>query len=196
MSGRDTLTRRAPLLSFAEFTTLVERHERELLGFLRSLVQHSEQASDLLQETFADAWWAAKRGQPPLVPGTASSEVRRWLFHAAYCQAMSALRRRRLIRWESLDTPGAGSLEVLSSPMSFENQLVERTVLQAALAQLSTKDVTCLVLHVVEGFTAVETAQIMGDSPQAIAKRITRAKQRLLAAYLAQEAGEMGSKHL
>lgn len=180
MFGRDAPTHRASLLSFAEFTSLVERHERELLGFLRSLVQQPEQASDLLQETFSDAWWAAKRGQPPLVPGVAAAEVRRWLFHAAYCQAMSALRRHRLIRWESLDTPGVGSLEVLSSP----------------LAQLSTKDVTCLVLHVVEEFTAAETAQIMGDSPQAIAKRITRAKQRLLTAYVAQDAGHTGSKRL
>jgi RNA polymerase sigma factor (sigma-70 family) len=109
---------------------------------------------------------------------------------------MSALRRHRLIRWESLDTPGVGSLEVLSSPVAFEDQLVERAVLQAALAQLPTKDVTCLVLHVVQGFTAAETAQIMGDSPQAIAKRITRAKQRLLTAYVVQDAGHTGSKRL
>src|SRR5579859_2571562 len=96
----DSTTR---LLSFADFTALVERHQRELFGFLRGIVQHAEQASDLLQDTFVDAWRVAQRGQPPLTPGAAREEVRRWLFHAAACRAISALRRRRLIRWESPD---------------------------------------------------------------------------------------------
>jgi len=91
------------VLSFAEFTTLVERHQRELYVFLRGIVAHEEQAHDLLQDTFYDAWRAAKRGAPPLVEGGARDEVRRWLFHTAYCRAISVLRRRRLIRWVSLD---------------------------------------------------------------------------------------------
>ena len=180
----------AHLLSFADFTALVERHQRELSGFLRGIVQHAEQASDLLQDTFVDAWRAAQRGQPPLTPGAAREEMRRWLFHAAYCRAISALRRRRLIRWESLDDPEAADIEVLSSLASFEDRVAESAAMQAALADLPPKDVTCLLLIVVQGFTAAEAAAIIGDSPQAVAKRISRAKRRLLAAYLAQEVGD------
>ena len=182
------------LLSLAEFTALIERQRGEVFGFLCSLVQHQEQASDLLQDTFCDAWCAAKRGQAPLVPGAPRDAVRRWLFRVAYRQAISALRRRQLIRWESLDAPGAPDWEALSSLASFEDQVVESAAMQAALADLPTRDATCLVLHVVQGFTAAETAEIMGDSPQAIAKRITRAKHRLLTAYLAHEAGEQKSR--
>jgi outer membrane protein assembly factor BamB len=97
------------------------------------------------------------------VPGAPPEAVRRWLFRAAYCQAISALRRRRLIRWESLDAPGAVQWETLSSLASFEDQVVESAAMQAALADLSTRDVTCLILHVVQGFTAVETAEIMEE---------------------------------
>ncbi len=194
MLDQDDPTTSTALLSLAEFTALIERHQGELFGFLRSLVQHQEQASDLLQDTFCDAWYAARRGQAPLVPGAAREAVRRWLFRAAYCQAISALRRRRLLRWESLDAPGAGQWEALSSLASFEDQVVESAAMQAALADLPTRDVTCLVLHVVQGFTAAETAEIMGDSPQAVAKRITRAKHRLLTAYLAHEAADQGSR--
>ena len=75
----------------------------------------------------------------------------------------------------------------LSSLTSFEDQIAEHAALQAALGDLSPKDVSCLLLMVVQGFTAAETAQILGDSPQAIAKRLSRAKRRLLDAYLAQE---------
>jgi RNA polymerase sigma factor (sigma-70 family) len=196
MLDQDDPTYSTALLSLAEFTALIERHQGELFGFLRSLVQHQEQASDLLQDTFIDAWRAAQQGQAPLVPGAAREGVRRWLFRAAYCQAISALRRRQLIRWESLDAPGAVQWEALSSLASFEDQVVESAAMQAALADLATRDVTCLLLHVVEGFTAAEAAEIMGDSPQAVAKRITRAKHRLLTAYLAHEAGDQRSRHL
>lgn len=196
MQARDEPALDTPLLSFAEFTTLVERHQGELFGFLRSLVQHPDQASDLLQDTFLDAWYAAKRGQAPLVPGAAWEEIRRWLFHAAYCQAISAMRRRRLIRWESLDIPEDRRPETWLSLPSFEDQFVESVALQSALADLSTRDVTCLLLNIVEGFSAVETAEIIGDSPHAVAKRITRAKRRFLVAYLAREAGYQGRRHV
>lgn len=175
-------------LSFPDFTALVERHQRELSVFLSGLVSHAEQARDLLQDTFFDAWRAAQRGAAPLVVGGAPEEIRRWLFHAAYCRAISALRRRRLIRWESLDEHVAIEDEALGSLVSFEDQIAEHAALQDALSDLSPKDVSCLLLMVVQGFTAAETAQILGDSPQAIAKRLSRAKRRLLQAYLAQEA--------
>ncbi len=175
------------VLSFAEFTSLVERYQRDLSVFLCGLVGQPEQARDLFQDTFCDAWRAAKRGAAPLVAGGAGDEVRRWLFHAAYCRAISALRRRRLIRWESLDEHIAIEDEALGSLPSFEEQLVENAALSAALSALAPKDATCLLLMVVQGFTAAEVAQIIGDSPQAVAKRLSRAKRRLLAAYLAQE---------
>ena len=173
-------------LSFAEFTVLVERHQHELLGFLGGLIAHTEQARDLLQDTFCDAWRAAKRGVPPLVAGGAPEEIRRWLFHTAYCRGIDLLRRRRLIRWVSLDERVAAEDEALSSLVSFEDQVVEDEAMRAALRVLSPKDVICLQLVLVQGFTAAEAAQIIGDSPQAVAKRLPRARRRLLDAYLAQ----------
>jgi RNA polymerase sigma-70 factor (ECF subfamily) len=175
-------------LSLAEFSPLVERYQRELYAFLRGLVTQPEQARDLLQDTFCDAWRAARRGAAPLVVGGAQEEIRRWLFHAAYCRAISALRRRRLIRWESLDERMAIDEEALGSLSSFEDQVAEHDALHAALRDLSPRDASCLLLMVVQGFTAAEAAQILDDSPQAIAKRLSRAKRRLLDAYLAHEA--------
>jgi RNA polymerase sigma-70 factor (ECF subfamily) len=127
------------------------------------------------------------QGKAPLVPDGAQEEMRRWLFHAAYCRAISALRRRRLIRWVSLDATLALEEEIMSTALSFEDQVVESAAMQAALADLTPKDKTCLLLIVVQGFTAAEAAEIMGDSPQAVARRISRARQRLLEVYLAQE---------
>ena len=173
-------------LSFAEFTALVERHQRELLVFLCGMIAHREQARDLLQDTFCDAWRAARRGAAPLVAGGPPEEIRRWLFRTAYCRGIDLLRRRRLIRWVSLEERIAADDEALSSLVSFEDQLVEDETLRAALRTLAPRDVICLLLVLVQGFTAAEAAQIIGDSPQAIAKRLPRARSRLLDAYLAQ----------
>ena len=181
---------RTPTPPFAapSFPDLVERHERELLRFLSGIVTDAEQARDLLQDTFYDAWRAAQRGASPFVPNSAPEEVRRWLFHAAYCRAMSALRRRRLIRWESLDRADAPALDGIEALVSFEDQIAESEALGRALAGLAPEDVACLLLIVVQGFTAAEAGQVIGASPQAVAKRIARAKRRLLNAYLAEDA--------
>lgn len=179
-------------MTFAAFTHVVERHERELFVFLRSLVTEAEHARDLLQDTFYDAWRAAKRGAPPFVVDGAPDEIRRWLFHTAYCRAVSALRRHKVIRWESLDRPDAHELDSITCLVSFEDQLAEHEALSVALKDLSSDDVAALLLIVVQGFTAAEAAQIMRATPQAVAKRIARAKRRLLAAYLARDAQPEG----
>jgi RNA polymerase sigma-70 factor, ECF subfamily len=168
------------------FPDLVRRHERELLRFLCGIVTDAEQARDLVQDTFYDAWRAAQRGAAPFVPGGAD-EARRWLFHAAYCRAISVLRRRRLIRWESLDRPDGPALDEITAIVSFEDQIAESEALGRALAELAPADAACLVLCVVQGFTAAEAGQVIGASPQAAAKRIARAKRRLLRIYLAHD---------
>jgi RNA polymerase sigma-70 factor (ECF subfamily) len=173
-------------LSIAEFTALVDRHQRALHAFLRGWTAHEEHARDLLQETFCAAWRVAQRGAPPFVAGCPDEEARRWLFHTAYCQAVSALRRRKLIQWEPLDELSA-PWEAGSLP-TFEESIAEGEALRAALAQLSPDDVACLLLRVAHGFSAAEVGAIMGASAEVINKRLSRAKQRLRAAYLAQDA--------
>jgi DNA-directed RNA polymerase specialized sigma24 family protein len=60
--------------------------------------------------------------------------------------------------------------------------------LQAILAGMPPQDVACLLLNIVQGFTSAEIAQIVDIGPEAAKKRLARAKQRLRAAYFAQEA--------
>jgi RNA polymerase sigma factor (sigma-70 family) len=172
-----------------DFTASVERHERDLYVFLRGMVAHAEQARDLLQETFYDAWRAANRGTPPFQPGHPEVEMRRWLYHTAYCRAVSALRRRRLLRWESLDQAGVPEVDALPHTERFEERIAEQEALATALKELSTADAACLLLIVVHGFTVADAGRVLSASPQAVAKRLSRAKQRLLALYLAHNPG-------
>ncbi len=191
MIGRD-VTDLPVSTAQVDFTAIVERHERDLYIFLRGIVGHAEQARDLLQDTFYDAWRAANRRAPPFQPGYPQTDVRRWLYHAAYCRAVSALRRRKLLRWESLDQVSVPEVDALLHTDDFEEHIAEHEALAVALKELSTTDAACLLLIVVHGFTAAEAGRVLDASPQAVAKRLSRAKQRLLALYLAHNPASEG----
>ncbi len=177
---------RGPPMSLAAFTELVNRHQAGLQAFLRGFLETREQAHDLAQDTFHAAWRIAQHGTPPFIAEADEDEVRRWLFHTAYCRAIDHLRRRKLIRWEPLET--ATDAVVGGQLPAFEDALAEGEAVRAALATLAPSDAACLLLRVVHGFSAAEVGAIVGATPEVVTKRLSRAKQRLRAAYVAQNA--------
>lgn len=170
-------------LSAAAFSTLVERYQQSLYAFLRGFVGNGEQARDLTQDTFAAAWRAVQMCVAPYVAGAAEEEQRRWLYRTAYRRAVDLLRRKRLMHWEALDP--IAETETGDLP-PFEDRVIEGEALCAALEVLSPQDAVCLLLRVVHGFSAAETGEIVGASAEVITKRLSRTRQRLRAAYLAQ----------
>ena len=52
-------------VSREHFTDLLDRGPWPLYTFLRGIVGDDEQARDLMQDTFYDAWRAAQQGNPP-----------------------------------------------------------------------------------------------------------------------------------
>jgi len=180
----------ASRLSLDAFTALARRYTQPLHVFLCGLVHDPELARDLLQDTFVAAWSAAQEGAPPLVANGDEVSIRRWLYRVAYRRAVDVLRRRRLIRWESLHDL-LDRDELPEAAYSFEELVVESEAIQHALATLNPEDTACLLLMVVQGFTAQEAAAIIGSSATAMGKRIGRAKRRLLSVYLAQNASNV-----
>ena len=174
-------------LPLADFEELLGAVQRQLFGFARGLTGDAEQARDIVQEVCVDAWRAARAAQPPFAVGHTPEECRRWLFRAAYWRASSLFRRRRIIAWESLDESDAPAAEAYYAPVAFEDRVAEGEILRTALANLSSTDAACLLLSVVQGYTSTEIAQIVQIAPEAAKKRLSRAKQRLRAAYFAEE---------
>jgi RNA polymerase sigma-70 factor, ECF subfamily len=170
-------------LSAEDFNALVQRYQQLLYAFLRRFVDHGEQARDLTQDTFAAAWRATQADVSPFVAGAADEERRRWLFSIAYRRAVDLLRRKQLVRWDTLDP--TAETEASNLP-PFEDRVVEGDALRAALTELSSQDVACLLLRGVHGFSAAEVGEIVGATAEVITKRLSRARQRLRAAYLRQ----------
>lgn len=158
-----------------------------LVGFVRGLVRDEEQARDIVQDVFVDAWKLARQGAPPFAGAAIDPDgVRRWLFHVAYRRAVSAYRRRKIIDWQRFDSTMEPLLPWNDEPHPFDDQIAEREVLRDALQQLSIEDAACVLLHAVWGLTAADIAEILEISLAAAKKRLTRAKQRLRTSYFDQ----------
>ncbi len=178
----------------AAFAGLLQRAQWQLYGFVRGLTGNDERARDVVQDVFVEAWRVAQRGEPPFTRDALHLDeqgARRWLFHVAYRQAVSARRHDHAIEWRSLDAFEAAVPELarLSASPPFEDRIAEAEALRTALSSLSHDDAACVLLNVVQGFTSAEIAQIIGSTADAAKRRLSRAKQRLRDAYFAQNAG-------
>jgi RNA polymerase sigma factor (sigma-70 family) len=178
-------------LSTQTYQRMLDTFQRPLLQFVRGLVGSDEEVYDILQDVFVDAWRAVKCEAFPFTTQGDDRAIRNWLYHAAYCNAVSVLRHRSVIAWESFDVPDvAESIERRQTlaAVPFEERVGEAEAVRAALAKLEPADVACLRLRVVEDFTSVEIARVLDITPDAARKRLSRAMQRLRAAYFAHEA--------
>jgi RNA polymerase sigma-70 factor, ECF subfamily len=84
-----------------EFVELSSRHQRQLLGYIFTLVRNMDDAEDLLQETNLILW----RKFDDYQSGT---DFMRWACHVAHLQVLTFLRRKR------------------RSPLPFDEQLLLR----------------------------------------------------------------------
>ena len=177
-------------LSPALFADILMRTQVQVCGFVRGLLGDEERARDITQDVFVDAWRLTQRVSAPFTAEADEGAIRRWLFHAAYWRTISAGRRDRMLRWQSLDMSLQSSADFTAEhfldPIQFDDLIAEAEALRAALATLSAEDVACILLNVVQGFTASEIAQILRSTPDATKRRLSRAKQRLRVAYFAQ----------
>jgi len=188
----------APAVSptqIARFTEALAHAQTALFHFARGLVGEAELARDLVQDAFLDAWRGVARGEAPFDAASDEIAIRRWLFTVVYRAAAKVHRRRRLIAWESLDADPLAGGPHLPPQGAFEDRVAEAAALQAALRTLDPQDAACFLLQAVYGFSTAEIAAIVGAQPDALRKRLSRAKQRLRAAYTGQAGGD-GEAHV
>lgn len=179
----------------AAFDTLVALHQRPIHVYLAGLVGDDEQARDLAQDVFWQAWTHLFELRQP-------ERFRAWLFRAATNRARSCLRRRRIISWVSLEPlrrpaeepPSGGHQRTASednlpsAESGFEERLVETDTLRRALKRVPLDYRTCLLLHVSLGFSVREVAEQLGITPGAVRMRLHRGLAALREAYRTENA--------
>lgn len=172
------------------FAALMAAHERPVRVYLAQLVGDDEQARDLAQDVFLRVWDHIGELRDP-------ASFRAWLFRLATNAARSALRRRRLLAWISLDRPPAlrgqesgddqRPAESLLGPApesGFDERLAESQALAAALRRVPLEYRACLLLHAGLGFSVAEVARQLDLTSGAVRMRLHRGLALLREAYL------------
>jgi len=157
------------------FTALMDRHVSPVRRRIRSMVENTTDADDLLQEVFLKVW---------LKLSTFRSEARfrTWMTRIALNEALQLHRRERRGR---LCQPLLDFDAFPSQSESPHQCLVRTEVTQAvrsAVARLPAKYSQVLILRDLEQLSARETAQCLKSSIPAVKTRLSRGRLMLLAA--------------
>ncbi len=172
--SNETLAARAGKGDRMAFEEIVRRHKAILYRFIRRYVGHSDDAYDVLQDTFLAAWTASARydASRPFLP---------WLRTIGLNKCRDFARRqtvrRLLLRARAAEPEEAFQVALQSDDNAVENERLDR--LDAAIAELPPFYKEPLLLTSVSGLSHQEAADILKTTPKAVEMRIYRAKRRL-----------------
>lgn len=162
------------------FERLVTRFKAPLYRFIGRYVGGSDDAYDVLQDTFISAWGGLKRYDParPFAP---------WLRTIALNRCRDFGRRqatRRILHELFAREPREVSRDPAPASSTWEEERAAR--LDAAIAGLPAKYKEPLLLTTVEGLSHQDTAALLHLTPKAVEMRLYRAR-RILTEQLGRE---------
>ena len=174
------LVRRAKDGDQLAFEQLVTDNEKRIYNLCRRMVGDQEDAAELTQEAFLNAW----RGLPGF---QAESAFSTWPYRLASNVCLAFLRRetRRKslsLTVVSLDQEEAVELEIPDQRYAPEGELERlerRQAIRDGLARLSEEHRQVLVLRELSGLSYREIAQLLGVEEGTVKSRIARARGAL-----------------
>src|SRR5579863_215214 len=170
--------------SMSAFEALVILYEPRIRRMLYSMTQDVQLTQDLCQETFLSAFRA--------LPRMNGEELRfaPWLYRIALNQLRSEWRRHKHVSVVAFPAPQGNGDEVFDdtgeacmvSDEYFEEQVVQRDLIDRVMAQLPQASAMCLLLDA-EGFSYREIAETLQDTLSAVRSRLSRARQAFQRLY-------------
>ena len=157
------------------FDSLFQYYNARICMYLAHMVGDEEEGRDLAQETFLKAWQGLANIQ---------NEARfdTWLYRIATNTAIDYLRRRKF-RWSHWKTNENDDAAVWMSISGPEERIAEVEHIQQALAQVSLKYRTCLLLQLVADFTQREIATSLKISEKSVSIYVSRGCEQFRLAY-------------
>lgn len=161
----------------AALSALLARHAPTVMRFAMKMCRNEADAEDVLQETLL----AAARGARDL---RGESSVSTWLYTVARSYCIKK-RRRGKHAPEAIETLDAEGAEAIPSRTSTpEEGAADHEVsraLERAIGALDDASREVIVLRDVEGLSAIETAEVLGTSVDAVKSRLHRARANVRA---------------
>jgi RNA polymerase sigma-70 factor (ECF subfamily) len=150
------------------FVRLLNRHEKPLLYYLRRLVPNADDALDLHQEVWLDAFRGLKSLQVP-------EAFRAWLYRIAHHKAARFVRDE--IRQEQVT---ASLVEAREEPSGADGDIaLNAEALHKALEILPPQHREILVLHYLRDLSTHEVAAVLDCLPGTVKSRLYHARLAL-----------------
>jgi RNA polymerase sigma factor (sigma-70 family) len=159
-----------------EYLRLVEPHRAELRAHCRRMLGSSDAADDAVQEAMVRAWRAL-----PRFKGRGS--LRSWLYRIATNVSLDAMRRRS--HAPTPVDPQVGDERQEPHPRAaaeHEWRQAFQLTMATAIEVLPPAQLAVLILRAVAGFSAAETAEVLGMTVPAVNSALQRARATLRAA--------------
>ena len=158
----------------AAFDSLYEHFYTHISKYLAHMVGDDEEGYDLAQETFFKAWQSVSSIRN-------GSGFRSWLYSIATRTAIDHLRRRKFCaRWEHSEEE---NLPERMWVTGLEEQVAEKEHTRQALAQVSLRYRTCLVLQLVADLSQREIAASLNISEKSVSIYVSRGREQFRLAY-------------
>jgi RNA polymerase sigma factor (sigma-70 family) len=180
-SRRGLLARRSPLLKLqgdaklvamvrsgnpGAFETIVDRYEGRLLGFCRQMLGSTEDAEDVLQEVFVNAYKAMLRDEREI-------NLRPWLYRIARNRSLNHLRKPTADAQESMDMVPA--VEASSTAEKVHNREEFRQLL-VDVKKLPETQRSALLLREMDALSYEEIAAAMETTVPSVKSLLVRAR--------------------
>ena len=152
---------------------LYEQYDKELLRYASGLCRDSEQAQDLVQETFVKALQSGGA-----LEDLGPSQQRAWLYKTLKNLFFDRCRRARLEN---------AYLQSQQAETAYWEPGIQETENAMLLALLSAEDRALFHLRYSEGYNASELAEMFHLPPGTIRARLSRSRALLKKAFLSEE---------
>ncbi|MCS6800656.1 MAG: RNA polymerase sigma factor [Chloroflexota bacterium] len=165
------------------FEAIFERFQTPIYNYILRMMGNPEDASDLTQEAFLKAYQAL-----PKLSGEVNLSA--WLYRIATNTCLDELRRRRLLKWQPLETFLAAfhPKQVASDDPERETLRSEESALvQRALDRLPPKYRACLLLREYHDLSCEEIGAVIGVSRSAVKSLLFRAREEFRRVWTALE---------
>jgi RNA polymerase sigma factor (sigma-70 family) len=191
-SQRGLLARRSPLLKLqgdakliamarggnpSAFETIVDRYQGRLLGFCRQMLGCTEDAEDVLQEVFVNAYRAMLADEREI-------NLRPWLYRIARNRCLNLLRKPTADAQESMDmvpvVEAATTAEKVSNREEFRQLLTD-------VGKLPETQRSALLLREMDAMSYEEIAAAMETSVPSVKSLLVRARISLAEASQARQ---------
>lgn len=145
-------------------------HSAEIYRVALRMTRKKEDAEELVQETFMQAWSSFERYEP-------GTNCRAWLY-AILFNKYSVARRKQFVQWKHIQEADEFVLENAVMPASISEHLTDETVIEA-LDQLPDYFRSIVILTDVYEFRYKEVSEILGIPIGTVMSRLNRARAKL-----------------